>query len=80
MSYELFGVIYTLLDVPCPLWSINCFILTELFKLIRFLVDRDNVEWTDEQEEAAKRKVSENSYPLPAEKQGFILTLEIHTS
>ncbi|XP_004071323.1 methyltransferase-like protein 2-A [Oryzias latipes] len=29
----------------------------------------DNVEWTDEQEEAAKRKVSENSYPLPAEKQ-----------
>ncbi|XP_032443498.1 tRNA N(3)-cytidine methyltransferase METTL2 [Xiphophorus hellerii] len=29
----------------------------------------DNVEWTDEQEEAAKKKVSENNQPLPLEKQ-----------
>ncbi|CAN9505423.1 unnamed protein product [Ophioblennius macclurei] len=29
----------------------------------------DNVEWTDEQEAAAKKKVLENSQPLPAEKQ-----------
>ncbi|KAM6904792.1 serine/threonine-protein kinase tousled-like 2 [Xenentodon cancila] len=29
----------------------------------------DNVEWTDEQEEAAKKKVLENSLPLPPEKQ-----------
>ncbi|XP_041832579.1 tRNA N(3)-methylcytidine methyltransferase METTL2 [Melanotaenia boesemani] len=29
----------------------------------------DNVEWTDEQEEAAKKKVLENSQPLPPEKQ-----------
>uniref|UniRef100_A0A3B5MUG2 Methyltransferase 2A, methylcytidine n=1 Tax=Xiphophorus couchianus TaxID=32473 RepID=A0A3B5MUG2_9TELE len=31
----------------------------------------DNVEWTDEQEEAAKKKVSENNQPLPLEKQEF---------
>ncbi|XP_057717357.1 tRNA N(3)-methylcytidine methyltransferase METTL2 isoform X2 [Corythoichthys intestinalis] len=30
----------------------------------------DNVEWTEEQEAAAKSKVQENSQPLPAEKQG----------
>ncbi|KAF6715381.1 Methyltransferase-like protein 2-A [Oryzias melastigma] len=35
----------------------------------------DNVEWTDEQEEAAKRKVSENNYPLPADMQGSPLAL-----
>ncbi|XP_057717356.1 tRNA N(3)-methylcytidine methyltransferase METTL2 isoform X1 [Corythoichthys intestinalis] len=29
----------------------------------------DNVEWTEEQEAAAKSKVQENSQPLPAEKQ-----------
>ncbi|KAM4717192.1 serine/threonine-protein kinase tousled-like 2 isoform 3-T3 [Anableps anableps] len=29
----------------------------------------DNVEWTDEQEETAKKKVSENNQPLPPEKQ-----------
>ncbi|CAG5898056.1 unnamed protein product [Menidia menidia] len=29
----------------------------------------DNVEWTGEQEEAAKKKVLENSQPLPSEKQ-----------
>uniref|UniRef100_A0A1A7WLV9 tRNA N(3)-cytidine methyltransferase n=1 Tax=Iconisemion striatum TaxID=60296 RepID=A0A1A7WLV9_9TELE len=29
----------------------------------------DNVEWTEEQEEAAKKKVSENNQPLPPEKQ-----------
>lgn len=29
----------------------------------------DNVEWTTEQEECAKKKVSENSQPLPSEKQ-----------
>uniref|UniRef100_A0A3Q2T9I7 tRNA N(3)-cytidine methyltransferase n=1 Tax=Fundulus heteroclitus TaxID=8078 RepID=A0A3Q2T9I7_FUNHE len=29
----------------------------------------DNVEWTDEQEEAAKKKVLENNQPLPPEKQ-----------
>ncbi|XP_031609301.1 tRNA N(3)-methylcytidine methyltransferase METTL2 isoform X1 [Oreochromis aureus] len=29
----------------------------------------DNVEWTDEQEAAAKKKVLENSLPLPPEKQ-----------
>nr|XP_020463050.1 methyltransferase-like protein 2-A [Monopterus albus] len=29
----------------------------------------DNVEWTEEQEAAAKRKVLENSQPLPPEKQ-----------
>ncbi|XP_077591137.1 tRNA N(3)-cytidine methyltransferase METTL2 [Stigmatopora nigra] len=29
----------------------------------------DNVEWTEEQEAAAKSKVGENSQPLPAEKQ-----------
>ncbi|XP_061567403.1 tRNA N(3)-methylcytidine methyltransferase METTL2 [Cololabis saira] len=29
----------------------------------------DNVEWTDEQEEAAKKKVLEHSHPLPPEKQ-----------
>nr|XP_043906932.1 tRNA N(3)-methylcytidine methyltransferase METTL2 isoform X2 [Solea senegalensis] len=29
----------------------------------------DNVEWTEEQEAAAKKKVSENSQPLPPEKQ-----------
>ncbi|KAJ0058357.1 hypothetical protein NL108_013422, partial [Boleophthalmus pectinirostris] len=29
----------------------------------------DNVEWTEEQESAAKKKVLENSQPLPAEKQ-----------
>uniref|UniRef100_A0A3P8S017 tRNA N(3)-cytidine methyltransferase n=1 Tax=Amphiprion percula TaxID=161767 RepID=A0A3P8S017_AMPPE len=29
----------------------------------------DNVEWTDEQEAAAKKKVSENNHPLPPEKQ-----------
>uniref|UniRef100_A0A1A8KGF1 tRNA N(3)-cytidine methyltransferase n=2 Tax=Nothobranchius kuhntae TaxID=321403 RepID=A0A1A8KGF1_NOTKU len=29
----------------------------------------DNVEWTDEQEDAAKKKVSENNQPLPPEKQ-----------
>ncbi|XP_028268269.1 tRNA N(3)-cytidine methyltransferase METTL2 [Parambassis ranga] len=29
----------------------------------------DNVEWTDEQEAAAKKKVSENNQPLPPEKQ-----------
>ncbi|XP_047426890.1 tRNA N(3)-methylcytidine methyltransferase METTL2 [Mugil cephalus] len=29
----------------------------------------DNVEWTDEQEAAAKKKVLENNQPLPSEKQ-----------
>lgn len=29
----------------------------------------DNVEWTDEQEAAAKKKILENSQPLPADKQ-----------
>ncbi|XP_056263119.1 tRNA N(3)-methylcytidine methyltransferase METTL2 [Pseudoliparis swirei] len=29
----------------------------------------DNVEWTEEQEASAKRKVSENNQPLPPEKQ-----------
>nr|XP_046271099.1 tRNA N(3)-methylcytidine methyltransferase METTL2 isoform X1 [Scatophagus argus] len=29
----------------------------------------DNVEWTDEQEASAKKKVLENSQPLPSEKQ-----------
>ncbi|CDQ75664.1 unnamed protein product [Oncorhynchus mykiss] len=29
----------------------------------------DNVEWTEEQEAAAKKKVQENSQPLPQEKQ-----------
>lgn len=29
----------------------------------------DNVEWTEEQENAAKKKVLENSHPLPPEKQ-----------
>ncbi|KAM4536134.1 serine/threonine-protein kinase tousled-like 2 isoform 2-T2 [Fundulus diaphanus] len=29
----------------------------------------DNVEWTDQQEEAAKKKVLENNQPLPPEKQ-----------
>uniref|UniRef100_A0A3Q2GI87 tRNA N(3)-cytidine methyltransferase n=1 Tax=Cyprinodon variegatus TaxID=28743 RepID=A0A3Q2GI87_CYPVA len=29
----------------------------------------DNVEWTEEQEKAAKKKVSENNHPLPPEKQ-----------
>uniref|UniRef100_A0A3Q3EHH5 tRNA N(3)-cytidine methyltransferase n=1 Tax=Labrus bergylta TaxID=56723 RepID=A0A3Q3EHH5_9LABR len=29
----------------------------------------DNVEWTEEQEASAKKKVSENSQPLPSEKQ-----------
>ncbi|KTF71723.1 hypothetical protein cypCar_00049479, partial [Cyprinus carpio] len=29
----------------------------------------DNVEWSAEQEEAAQKKVQENSQPLPAEKQ-----------
>jgi len=33
-------------------------------------VRRDNVEWTQDQEAAARRKVLENSDPLPAEKQG----------
>lgn len=32
---------------------------------------RDNVEWSTEQEEAAQKKVQENSQPLPAEKQGI---------
>lgn len=36
-----------------------------------FIVNRDNVEWTEEQEASAKKKVSENSQPLPSEKQGF---------
>nr|AAI51873.1 Zgc:110598 protein [Danio rerio] len=31
----------------------------------------DNVEWSAEQEEAALKKVQENSQPLPAEKQEF---------
>ncbi|KAK1876998.1 tRNA N(3)-methylcytidine methyltransferase METTL2 [Dissostichus eleginoides] len=30
----------------------------------------DNVEWTEEQEASAKRKVLENNQPLPLEKQG----------
>lgn len=34
------------------------------------VVNRDNVEWSDEQEAAAKKKVLENSQPLPSEKQG----------
>lgn len=36
---------------------------------------RDNVEWTEEQEKAAKKKVSENNHPLPPEKQGWVLFL-----
>lgn len=32
--------------------------------------NRDNVEWTEEQETAAKKKVLENNQPLPLEKQG----------
>lgn len=36
-----------------------------------FIVNRDNVEWTEEQEACAKKKVLENSQPLPSEKQGF---------
>lgn len=35
---------------------------------------RDNVEWTTEQEECAKKKVLENSQPLPSEKQGLTAT------
>ncbi|MEQ2199733.1 hypothetical protein XENOCAPTIV_009802 [Xenoophorus captivus] len=35
----------------------------------------DNVEWTDEQEEAAKKKVLENNQPLPPEKQASFLLL-----
>lgn len=31
------------------------------------------MEWTEEQEACAKKKVSENSQPLPSEKQGFIV-------
>ncbi|XP_045065284.1 tRNA N(3)-methylcytidine methyltransferase METTL2-like isoform X2 [Coregonus clupeaformis] len=33
------------------------------------VLKRDNVEWTEEQEAAAKKKVQENSQPLPQEKQ-----------
>ena len=33
---------------------------------------RDNVEWSEEQEAAARRKVQEHSQPLPADKQGEI--------
>lgn len=29
------------------------------------------MEWTEEQEASAKKKVLENSQPLPSEKQGF---------
>lgn len=36
-----------------------------------FVVNRDNVEWTEEQEASAKKKVLENSQPLPTDKQGF---------
>lgn len=35
-------------------------------------VNRDNVEWTEEQEASAKKKVLEHSQPLPSEKQGFL--------
>uniref|UniRef100_A0A8C4HTH4 tRNA N(3)-cytidine methyltransferase n=1 Tax=Dicentrarchus labrax TaxID=13489 RepID=A0A8C4HTH4_DICLA len=35
----------------------------------RSVVNRDNVEWTEEQEASAKKKVLENSQPLPSEKQ-----------
>lgn len=38
------------------------------------VLHRDNVEWTAEQEECAKKKVLENSQPLPAEKQGLDAT------
>lgn len=31
------------------------------------------MEWTEEQEASAKRKVSENNQPLPPEKQGTIV-------
>ena len=34
---------------------------------------RDNVEWTQEQEAAAKKKVQEHSQPLPTEKQGLLI-------
>lgn len=37
--------------------------------------NRDNVEWTDEQEACAKKKVSENSQPLPSEKQGGVVVV-----
>lgn len=43
-----------------------------------FFVNRDNVEWTEEQEASAKKKVLENSQPLPPEKQGY--TAETHVS
>lgn len=36
------------------------------------LFERDNVEWSEEQEAAAQKKVQENSQPLPADKQGEI--------
>lgn len=36
------------------------------------VVNRDNVEWTEEQEASAKKKVLENSQPLPSEKQGLM--------
>lgn len=38
------------------------------------VLHRDNVEWTAEQEECAKKKVLENSQPLPPEKQGLDAT------
>lgn len=37
--------------------------------------NRDNVEWTEEQEACAKKKVLENSQPLPSEKQGVVVVL-----
>lgn len=38
------------------------------------------MEWTEEQEAAAKKKVLENSQPLPPEKQGCIVVAEAHGS
>lgn len=44
------------------------------------VVNRDNVEWTEEQEASAKKKVLENSQPLPSEKQGCIIVVKTHVS
>lgn len=45
-------------------------VVCDVMRLTGVVVIRDNVEWTEEQEAAARKKVQENNQPLPEEKQG----------
>lgn len=56
-------------------WGVTALVNEGCVDFCAVLTCRDNVQWSDEQENAARRKVQENSEPLPEEKQGVFFSL-----